>query len=317
GGYSRAPGYGGFRDDLSEDDNMRRDIDKERAIEELRLRVRATTERPVTPRDRSRSATRASYAIPPPASTVKPDMPSKSRGTLGVGSDNTGANLSSPAPLAASVVAPAATSETATVTKGDTSVAPEVGNSVSTAGATAINMDDIEEGEHIEGEVEKPVSSRYTPLQPVAVGVEFTTVHPRRHMTTSLAALAATVTIRQVQIQYRIVEDMKITPIVVNIALVEIHTGEATLEGHQRTLQDMLIAAARLIHRHGIRVLVVLNHMVPTTVATGLGVGPTVVVMIAIIRILVNHMQKRGKGSNPVALYLGPGQNQDPDHPHH
>ncbi|KAJ2390263.1 hypothetical protein GGI05_003265, partial [Coemansia sp. RSA 2603] len=162
GGYSRAPGYGGFRDDLSEDDNMRRDIDKERAIEELRLRVRATTERPVTPRDRSRSATRASYAIPPPASTVKPDMPSKSRGTLGVGSDNTGANLSSPAPLAASVVAPAATSETATVTKGDTSVAPEVGNSVSTAGATAINMDDIEEGEHIEGEVEKPVSSRYT-----------------------------------------------------------------------------------------------------------------------------------------------------------
>ncbi|KAJ2871954.1 hypothetical protein FB639_004407, partial [Coemansia asiatica] len=146
GPYSRPLGYSGSRDDIGEEDSARRDVDKEKAIEELRMRVRASHERlpqstgsaPV--RERSRSVTRPAHlAIP-------------------------GAEVGAFAGTATQVTLedlPVAAKQHDALT----GEAPALLKNVATAiGSANVNIDDLEEGEHIEIEVEteKPAAPENT-----------------------------------------------------------------------------------------------------------------------------------------------------------
>ncbi|KAJ1753975.1 hypothetical protein LPJ58_004867 [Coemansia sp. RSA 1591] len=132
-GYSRG-GYAG-REDGEGEYAGRRGIDKERAIEELRLQVRAGTDRvddahtPV--RHRSRSTSRVVADI----------RRSSSRHAAGVSeTELTAAHQ------------PAATQQPADLAEGGTAEQK-----------TPVNMDDLEEGEHVEGamDVDMPQDTRY------------------------------------------------------------------------------------------------------------------------------------------------------------
>ncbi|KAJ2415700.1 hypothetical protein GGI10_001518 [Coemansia sp. RSA 2530] len=139
--YSRS-GYGS-RDEVDTGDASRRSIDKERAIEELRLRVRSATERPtdidVPPATRERS----------PSTTVRP-------------SDNSLATQGQ-RDSALEAQKPGATADSATTLA---AVVTSSGAAAGTPPGPDVDMDDIEEGEHIEGEAEaevaRPLKSSYT-----------------------------------------------------------------------------------------------------------------------------------------------------------
>ncbi|KAJ2228282.1 hypothetical protein H4R99_006092 [Coemansia sp. RSA 1722] len=132
GPYARPPGYSGSRDDVSDEDNGRRGIDKDKAIEELRMRVRASHERlplsagSASVRERSRSATRSAHAAPPPAAST--DRPT--------GTQQQQQNKQQPEALATAA-----------------SDLPQT--EIPAADGTAIDIDDLEEGEHIEVETDK------------------------------------------------------------------------------------------------------------------------------------------------------------------
>ncbi|KAJ2362181.1 hypothetical protein H4S01_004909 [Coemansia sp. RSA 2610] len=116
-GYSR--GYPG-REEPEGEYAVRRDIDKDRAIEELRCRVRAGTDRPADEAiplasERGRSPLRASVAVPPPA-TQQPPAAAEAERSQAIQS-------------AAAVTTDGATAEQKAV----------------------MDMDDLEEGEHVEG----------------------------------------------------------------------------------------------------------------------------------------------------------------------
>ncbi|KAJ1889076.1 hypothetical protein LPJ66_008227 [Kickxella alabastrina] len=115
--YEREPRYRRRAEERLDDQPGRRDVDKERAIEELRLRVRGAAD---GARERSRSAARPTVSA------------------------------SAPAPASAS--APAFAPATAVV------VAESVGGTTT----TNVDMDDIEEGEHIEG-MEKSAAPEVPP----------------------------------------------------------------------------------------------------------------------------------------------------------
>ncbi|KAJ1889097.1 hypothetical protein LPJ66_008215, partial [Kickxella alabastrina] len=119
--YEREPRYRRRAEERMDDQPGRRDVDKERAIEELRLRVRGA---PNGARERSRSAARPTGSAPAPAPALAP----------------TPASASAPAPATVVVVAESV---------GDTTT-------------TNVDMDDIEEGEHIEG-MEKPAAPEVPP----------------------------------------------------------------------------------------------------------------------------------------------------------
>ncbi|KAJ2824164.1 hypothetical protein IWW50_003459 [Coemansia erecta] len=128
-GYSRG-GYPG-RDEAEGEYAGRRDSDKDRAIEELRSRVRAGTDRPadevIAPlHDQSRSASRPSATTPI----------SSSRHAAGA----------SEAEAAGGTHHPAAVAEGGSAEQ-----------------ANPVNMDDLEEGEHVEGamDVDLPQETRY------------------------------------------------------------------------------------------------------------------------------------------------------------
>ncbi|KAJ2490838.1 hypothetical protein IWW37_002838 [Coemansia sp. RSA 2050] len=131
--YSRS-GYGS-RDEADTGDASRRSIDKERAIEELRLRVRSATDRPididVPPATRERS----------PSTVARP-------------SDNSlatqGQRDSAPEAPKPSTIADSATASAAAVASSEAAAGTPPGPDV--------DMDDIEEGEHIEGEAEAEVT---------------------------------------------------------------------------------------------------------------------------------------------------------------
>ncbi|KAJ2725358.1 hypothetical protein GGI07_001366 [Coemansia sp. Benny D115] len=139
--YSRSgAGYPGGRDDLSDEDGARRDIDKERAIEELRSRVRATTDRTVSgasgigPAGRERSRSPINAALSSRTATTK---------------SMAAAGTSAPESLAK----PAGSTEAQAIVKFEEAAAAE---------GSTIDIDDIEEGEHIETEVKKPAVSQHS-----------------------------------------------------------------------------------------------------------------------------------------------------------
>ncbi|KAJ2080190.1 hypothetical protein H4R24_003239 [Coemansia sp. RSA 988] len=123
--YSRS-GYG-EREELDEEYAARRDIDKERAIEELRSRVRATADRPT---DEDIPATHSSVIATPHASSSAQILTSPSNamvldsGTL----PSVQANISNRDAQPVNSAAP-----------------------TSTESKHPVDMDDLEEGEHIEG----------------------------------------------------------------------------------------------------------------------------------------------------------------------
>ncbi|KAJ1812989.1 hypothetical protein LPJ56_005318, partial [Coemansia sp. RSA 2599] len=112
--------------DVSDDGTMRRDIDKDKAIEELRMRVRASHERlpqstgSASARERSRSATRSTQAAPPANTTANRPVAAQQQQQQDV-----------------------------------LAISHDGAASVDGAG---INIDDLEEGEHIEIETEKPMA---------------------------------------------------------------------------------------------------------------------------------------------------------------
>ncbi|KAJ2876796.1 hypothetical protein GGH93_000494 [Coemansia aciculifera] len=139
--YARS-GYS-TREEADAGDASRRSIDKERAIEELRLRVRSATDRPTD------------IIVPPATRERSPSAIVRASDDSLVTLDQRDLTLEAPKP---STTADLATSSVAAV------------SSLEATGGTApgpdVDMDDIEEGEHIEveGEVEvaRPSKSSYT-----------------------------------------------------------------------------------------------------------------------------------------------------------
>ncbi|KAI9505063.1 hypothetical protein BX070DRAFT_221399 [Coemansia spiralis] len=145
--YSRSK-HGG-RDNPDEGYTVQREMVKDRAIDDLRLRVRAASDRPTdalppVSRDRSRPASRTSIAaLGEEASRTfavrSPDHSMVSPGTKELVKNDNGQNPEAPANI--SVIEAIA----------------DIGK--------AVDMDDIEEGEHIEAEIEaskqEVLSSRY------------------------------------------------------------------------------------------------------------------------------------------------------------
>ncbi|KAJ2161623.1 hypothetical protein GGF46_001305 [Coemansia sp. RSA 552] len=138
GSYSRG-GYGA-REELEGEYPDRRDVDKDRAIEELRSRVRAEADRPAdgmmpSIRDRSRSASRL-----PPAARTDPHFVSRPPGMEAQPSAN-------PLPVAE----PMAVEDAANAGPGATAAVIEGGGPDNAQPRPPVNLDDLEEGEHVEG----------------------------------------------------------------------------------------------------------------------------------------------------------------------
>ncbi|KAJ1965697.1 hypothetical protein GGI12_000596 [Dipsacomyces acuminosporus] len=157
--YARG-GYGGY-EEMDENELARRDIDKERAIEELRSRVRAVSDRQlgtdVPPTEISPSTRRVSNGYTDDASAdARHTNPSTE---ARIPEEHLSPTKQGTAPSESEL--PAAGVETADSVKntqaaaGSTNIAAESGQ--------APDPDDIEEGEHIEGEIDqdKPLDTEY------------------------------------------------------------------------------------------------------------------------------------------------------------
>ncbi|KAI8324114.1 hypothetical protein GQ54DRAFT_302906 [Martensiomyces pterosporus] len=160
----------GAREEVGEEEIARRDIDKERAIEELRSRVRAVSDRPINPdvpvAEGSLPAKQASaapkVASPDPGAKVGEDRTASAKLSSAVGDK---ASTSARPDTADTRAADSAALGTASVAATTTEPSPAAATAAAAAEpGQAPDADDIEEGEHVEGEVDldKPIDADYS-----------------------------------------------------------------------------------------------------------------------------------------------------------